>query len=305
MADSFQRFFFAICCLTTHITCCKSEPRSRAPPDPFYRNAKKYGYRARSAYKLLEIDEEFKIFENVTNVVDLCAAPGSWSQVIRSRLSIPRAETSIGPQIVAVDLQCMRPIPGVFQLSADITRQETIDAIRKAFNFSSETRSGGCCQLVVCDGAPDLSGLLEFDAHLTHVLAIAALRASASLLAPGGTFVLKLFVAGPQPPAPLYPCAGADADGATVCARPFCGASSLLYAQLRSLFARVTLCKPRSSRATSREHFAVCRGFLPLSSTAPCRPVPGPAGSEVPSQPNEAVVLLSAAEGPAAPGLRQ
>ena len=249
-----------------------------APPDPFYRNAKQHGYRARSAYKLLEIDEEFNIFENVSAAVDLCAAPGSWSQVIRGRLNGSAVKNRITPQIIAVDLQKMNPLPGVVQLTGDITRPETIDAIKRELCSSAggDSTHGGHCQLVVCDGAPDLSGLHEFDAHLAHALAISALRAAAALLIPGGVFVLKIFLAG----------AGAGADGA----RHFAGAGSLLHAQLRALFRRVAVCKPRSSRVTSREHFAVCRGFLP--------PPAGPArlGCGIPARPDEVVMPMAGGE---------
>lgn len=96
------------------------------------------GYRARSAFKLLQLDEEFSIFENVTKVVDLCAAPGSWSQVLSQKLKLvelfqrslatTQLALNIRPQenpsvkIVAVDLQAMAPLPGVIQIQGDITK---------------------------------------------------------------------------------------------------------------------------------------------------------------------------------------
>jgi tRNA (cytidine32/guanosine34-2'-O)-methyltransferase len=60
--------------------------KNKKNKDNYYRRAKEEGFRARSAYKLMEVDEEFGIFADVTNAVDLCAAPGSWSQVLRSKL---------------------------------------------------------------------------------------------------------------------------------------------------------------------------------------------------------------------------
>jgi tRNA (cytidine32/guanosine34-2'-O)-methyltransferase len=274
---------------------CNSNPRSKAPPDPFYRKAKQQGYRARSAYKLLEIDEEFNIFWNVSTAVDLCAAPGSWSQVIKSRLIADA-------RIVAVDLQHMSPIQGVHQLTGDITRPETIRAIRDALCPAGTSSVGSStCDLVVCDGAPDLSGLRELDAHLAHALSIAALRAAAALLTPGGTFVLKIFVACPPPP-PLPPDWPAAAAAAARAGRgsgpPFAGASALLHAQLCAAFDAVTLCKPRSSRATSREHFAVCRGFRPPSPPRPrlARP-PACDGRDPPLAPAEPPQAAAAAAG--------
>ncbi len=81
--------------------------------------------------------------------MDLCAAPGSWSQVLSKRLWEPRSETEREDvKIVAVDLQAMAPIPGVIQLQGDITSRETADRVIQQFG-------GKKAQLVVCDGAPD------------------------------------------------------------------------------------------------------------------------------------------------------
>ncbi len=81
---------------------------SKDKRDVYYRLAKEEGWRARSAFKLLQIDEEFKILSRVRKVVDLCAAPGSWSQVLAKKLIQERKkgqEESHGVKIVAVDLQ--------------------------------------------------------------------------------------------------------------------------------------------------------------------------------------------------------
>jgi tRNA (cytidine32/guanosine34-2'-O)-methyltransferase len=92
---------------------------SKDKRDIYYRRAKEEGWRARSAFKLLQIDESFNIFEGVNKVVDLCAAPGSWSQVL-SRKLIKDGENKT--KIVAVDLQAMAPLPGVIQIQGDITK---------------------------------------------------------------------------------------------------------------------------------------------------------------------------------------
>jgi len=81
--------------------------------DIYYRKAKEEGLRARSAFKLLQVDEEFGILKGVNRAVDLCAAPGSWSQVLSKRVK----------QVVAVDLQEMAPIDGVDIVQGDITTQ--------------------------------------------------------------------------------------------------------------------------------------------------------------------------------------
>ncbi|CAH8641023.1 unnamed protein product [Heterobilharzia americana] len=129
---------------------------SRDKRDIYYRLAKEEGWRARSAYKLLQIDDEYGILSSTENtplkrVVDLCAAPGSWSQVLSKRLwesKSPEDQRSV--KIVAVDLQAMAPIPGVIQIQGDITSQDTALQIIKHFD-------GKLAQLVVCDGAPDVT----------------------------------------------------------------------------------------------------------------------------------------------------
>jgi len=98
---------------------------SKDKRDVYYRLAKEGGWRARSAFKLLQINEEFDLFTGVKRVVDLCAAPGSWSQVLsRKLIEEKRAqnEDTSDVKIVAVDLQAMAPLPGVIQLQGDITK---------------------------------------------------------------------------------------------------------------------------------------------------------------------------------------
>jgi tRNA (cytidine32/guanosine34-2'-O)-methyltransferase len=87
---------------------------SKDKRDVYYRLAKEEGWRARSAFKLMQIDDEFGVLSGVERVVDLCAAPGSWSQVLAKRLRGGGKEKSgERVKIVAVDLQAMAPIPGV------------------------------------------------------------------------------------------------------------------------------------------------------------------------------------------------
>ena len=131
---------------------------SKDKRDVYYRLAKEEGWRARSAFKLMQIDEEFKILgADVRRVVDLCAAPGSWSQVLAKRLILEREEEERArTKIVAVDLQAMAPLPGVTQLQGDITKVSTAESIVAHFE-------GDKADLVVCDGAPDVTGLHDMD----------------------------------------------------------------------------------------------------------------------------------------------
>lgn len=80
---------------------------SKDKRDVYYRLAKEKGWRARSAFKLLQLDEEFQLFKGVKRAVDLCAAPGSWSQVLSQKVGGQSSS-----QVVAVDLQAMAPLPG-------------------------------------------------------------------------------------------------------------------------------------------------------------------------------------------------
>jgi tRNA (cytidine32/guanosine34-2'-O)-methyltransferase len=97
--------------------------------DIYYRKAKEEGYRARSAYKLLQIDSTFNIFSEVERVVDLCAAPGSWSQVIAKRLYESGFDLEAQPHLCSVDIFEIAPIQGAHRIQGDITRQKTVEAI--------------------------------------------------------------------------------------------------------------------------------------------------------------------------------
>lgn len=144
----------------------------------FFRKAKEEGYRARSAYKLLEIAERFHLIRPGSAVLDLGAAPGGWSQVV-ARLAGP------GARLVAVDVAEMAPIPGVTVLRCDITAPECLQQIRKAL--------GGPADVVVSDVAPSTSGIALADHARSIDLSTAALAIARQVLRPGGAFVVKVF----------------------------------------------------------------------------------------------------------------
>lgn len=250
--------------------------------DIYYRQGKAEGYRARSAYKLLHLNEQYgflggaesfaldpqaltsaepssKPIPTPTRVVDLCAAPGSWSQVLSRRLA-----TVPGSHLVAVDLQAMAPLPGVTQIIGDITTAATAAAVAKALADGPSTSSvpqsskgKAKAQLIVCDGAPDVTGLHDLDEYLQSQLMLAATQITFRLLEVGGTFVAKIFTQNPQ--AGLATSLGnSDLSGA----RP-ATSGALLAQQLRTFFDVVDIAKPRSSRLGSVEHFLVCLGFRP------------------------------------------
>ncbi|KAI7879003.1 FtsJ-domain-containing protein [Lichtheimia hyalospora FSU 10163] len=210
---------------------------SKDKRDVYYRLAKEQGWRARSAFKLLQIDEDFNLFEGVHRAVDLCAAPGSWSQVLSKKLADNHAKNpqEQEPKIVAVDLQAMAPLDGVIQLQGDITKKSTAEQIISYFE-------GEMADLVVCDGAPDVTGLHDMDEYIQAQLLLAALNITTHVLRPGGTFVAKIF-------------RGKDI--------------TLLYSQLKIFFPTVTCSKPRSSRNSSIEAFIVCQGYQPPKDYTP------------------------------------
>jgi len=221
---------------------------SKDKRDVFYRRGKELGYRARSAFKLLQLDEEFDLFhvhgKLVKRAVDLCAAPGSWSQVLSEKLFCADTSSSLPcsdqdntgamqqkvdevEKIIAVDLQPMAPLPGVKCIQGDITSLDTAKAVIDHFK-------GLRAELIVCDGAPDVTGLHDLDEYIQGQLLFSAVNISSHLLITGGTFVAKVF-------------RGRDIN--------------LLYSQLRLLFERVSVAKPSSSRNSSIEAFVVCQNF--------------------------------------------
>lgn len=201
---------------------------SKDKRDLYYRKAKEQGFRARSAFKLLQLDDDFNFLEDAVRVVDLCAAPGSWSQVLSRRLFVEGRDNS-DRKIVAVDLQPMSPIDNVITLQADITHPRTLQTITDLFE-------GEKADFICSDGAPDVIGLHDLDEYVQQQLILSALQLSTCLLRKGGNFVAKIF-------------RGRDID--------------MLYSQLGYLFDKVVCAKPRSSRGTSLESFIVCLGYNP------------------------------------------
>lgn len=200
---------------------------SKDKRDIYYRKAKALGYRARSAFKLEQLDEKFDLFSECTNIVDLCAAPGSWSQYTARRMRELGRENET--KIVAIDLQEIVPITGVHMLKADITKTSTLEAIRAHFSDAQ-------ADIVLSDGAPDVLGMHDLDEYVQAQLVLAALDVALQTLRKGGTFVAKVF-------------RQRETDR--------------LYGRLKVYFEDVVVAKPRCSRATSIEAFVVCKQFNP------------------------------------------
>ena len=147
--------------------------------DPFVQRAKAEGWRARAAYKLMEIDDKDKLIRPGMVVVDLGAAPGSWSQVAIKRVG----ESG---RVFALDLLPMEPIPGVEFMQGDFHDEEFVERFE-------EILGGRQVDLVMSDIAPNISGIPSSDQARSVYLAELALDFAQKHLAQGGRFLVKVF----------------------------------------------------------------------------------------------------------------
>ncbi|SDN37826.1 23S rRNA Um-2552 2'-O-methyltransferase [Pseudomonas arsenicoxydans] len=147
--------------------------------DPYVKQAQKDGYRSRASYKLLEVQEKYKLIRPGMSVVDLGAAPGGWSQVT-SRL--------IGGEgrLIASDILEMDSIPDVTFIQGDFTEDKVLAQILEAVGNSQ-------VDLVISDMAPNMSGTPEVDMPKAMFLCELALDLAERILKPGGNFVIKIF----------------------------------------------------------------------------------------------------------------
>ncbi|NER60268.1 23S rRNA (uridine(2552)-2'-O)-methyltransferase RlmE [Pseudomonas sp. MAFF212428] len=147
--------------------------------DPYVKKAQKDGYRSRASYKLLEIQEKYRLIRPGMSVIDLGAAPGGWSQVT-SRL--------IGGQgrLIASDILEMDSIPDVTFIQGDFTQDAVLAQILEAVGNSH-------VDLVISDMAPNMSGTPAVDMPKAMFLCELALDLATRVLKPGGDFVIKIF----------------------------------------------------------------------------------------------------------------
>lgn len=191
--------------------------------DPYVARARADGWRARSAYKLLELDEKYKLLKPGMRVVDLGAAPGGWCQVaVKAVHSVPEH-----PTVVGIDYLEMDPVPGAVLLQKDFISDDAPDALIEALG-------GHKADIVLSDMAAPTTGHKATD-HL-RIIALVELAADFALdvLAPGGTFVAKVFQGGTE---------------------------HELLAMLKRNFTSTFHAKPPASRAESAETYLVARGF--------------------------------------------
>jgi len=148
--------------------------------DTYVRQSKIDGYRARSAYKLMEINEKFKIFKGGISVIDIGAAPGSWSQYV--------AKTVKSGRLISIDLKPMEPIDNNIQIQGDFMELTIQNEIKKYI--------GNKADVVMSDMAVNTTGIKNIDSIQTGELCKEAMIFSKDMLAKNGFFISKIFMGG-------------------------------------------------------------------------------------------------------------
>lgn len=192
----------------------------RQSNDPYVKQARADGYRARAAYKLKELDARDRLFKKGQRVVDLGAAPGSWSQVAVERTGAAESEGVV----IALDILPMDPLSHVHFIQGDFREDEPLAEL--------EALVGEKVDLVLSDMAPNISGIAPSDQARSMYLAELALDFAVQWLKPNGALVIKLF----------------QGEG-----------FDTFVAQARKHFASVKLRKPEASRSESREVYLLAR----------------------------------------------
>ena len=148
--------------------------------DIYVRQSKVDGYRARSAYKLIEINEKFKILKGGLSIIDIGAAPGSWSQYV--------LKTVKNGKLISVDLKKMEQIGNSIQIQGDFTEEKTQEEIKK--------NTSGKVDIVMSDMAVDTTGIKNIDSIQTGELCKEAMFFAKDLLKDNGYFISKIFMGG-------------------------------------------------------------------------------------------------------------
>ena len=191
--------------------------------DPYVKRSVAEGFRSRAAYKLSEIADKDQLLRPGMVVVDLGAAPGSWTQVVRKRLA--RADGRIAGRIIALDILPMDPLPDVEFIQGDF-REEAVE--RQLVDLLGDAP----IDVVLSDMAPNLSGIASADAARSVHLAELAADFAAKYLQPNGAFLVKAFQ----------------------------GSGYSQYVErLKKVFRSITVRKPAASRDTSAEIYLLAR----------------------------------------------
>jgi 23S rRNA (uridine2552-2'-O)-methyltransferase len=195
--------------------------------DPYVAAAQIDGYRSRAAYKLLQLDEKFKLIKPGMRVVDLGAAPGGWSQVAAK--IITKGGTKKGnSKLVGLDILPIEPLEGVDFIQMDFLADDAPDRLKALL--------GGPADLVLSDLAPNTTGHPGTDHIRIMAMAEMAAHFAVDILSPGGTFVCKFFQG---------------------------GAEKEILDMLKKHFAKTRHAKPAASRAESSETYLIAQDFRP------------------------------------------
>jgi 23S rRNA (uridine2552-2'-O)-methyltransferase len=197
---------------------------NRQMNDIYVKSAKEDGFYARSAYKLVEINEKYRLLKPNTKVIDLGAAPGSWSQVVAKTIF---SKSSKGSTLICLDLLDIKPIPNASLLKGDFT-----DAAVQ--NQISEILNGEKADVILSDMAPNTTGNANVDHLRIMDLVEQTYNFAINHLAKDGSFVAKVFAGGTE---------------------------SQLLAKIKQSFAKVNHFKPDASRKESKEIYLVATGF--------------------------------------------
>ncbi|MBN9031114.1 MAG: RlmE family RNA methyltransferase [Rhizobiales bacterium] len=198
--------------------------------DPYVQRAQLEGYRARAAFKLLEIDEKHQILKGARRIIDLGAAPGSWSQIAAK----VTGSTAEDVRVAGIDFLEIAPLPGVTFLQMDFLEDEAPDAVMAAL--------GGAPDVVLSDMAAPTTGHQKTDHIRTMHLCEVAAHFAVDVLVKGGHFLAKTFQGGTE---------------------------RELLDMLKKNFRQVIHIKPASSRAESVEMFLLAKGFKGRDAQAP------------------------------------
>ncbi|MBE6492990.1 MAG: RlmE family RNA methyltransferase [Methanosphaera stadtmanae] len=199
--------------------------KAKHDKEHYYKLAKKNNYRSRASYKLKQLNKKYKLLNADSNVVDLGAAPGGWSQVVCEIIG----EEGTG-QVISVDLEYIKPIDhdAYIGVKGDFTTQEIQETITEIIN--------GKADLILSDASPKLTGVKDVDNFRAYDLAKSVLNISDNILKPEGNLVIKAFQG---------------------------EAYQELIKELKKKFRTVKTTKPNSSRKRSSEMYVIARGFRP------------------------------------------